>query len=124
LNYTLTQHPNSNPYCGAVGPIAYREGQAWSVNSDHGEVMDWRFELTALHHGCKECERHIRRAAELHAEQSNKAQPPKFICQEEMLLAVTTVCNQFDNGLITRSEAVDRICFEVDDYLFKASKED
>lgn len=62
----LATHGNTNPYCGAVGPIAYTpNGQAWSVNTIDGEIMDWRFELTALHHGCKECERHIAAAAEV-----------------------------------------------------------
>ena len=62
-------HGSTVPYCGAVGPIAYRDGEAWSVNAimngDEIRVMDWRFELRYLPNGCKECERHMNDAKEL-----------------------------------------------------------
>lgn len=60
----LTTHVNSEPYCGAVGPIAYDKGKAWSVNTIFNEVMDWRFTLDSTQHRCEECRRHVAAAKE------------------------------------------------------------
>lgn len=57
-------HKNTTPHCGAVGPIVYENGQAWSVNTFKNEVMDWRFDLKYVLKGCPECERHMKAAQE------------------------------------------------------------
>ena len=66
----ITFHKNTEPHCGAVGPIAYTNGEAWSVNvyplasgPEKYKVMDWRFDLKYVP-GCKECERHMAAAKE------------------------------------------------------------
>ena len=60
LKPNIYTHRNTEPHCGAVGPIVYIHGEAWSVNVIKGEVADWRFSLKELGRDwCKECERHI-----------------------------------------------------------------
>lgn len=54
----ITRHLRTTPDCGAVGPIVYEKGKAWSVNA---KVVDWRFELDYLPKGC---DRHIQAAKE------------------------------------------------------------
>lgn len=54
----LTRHLNTDPHCGAAGPILYSMGRAWSVNSYEGGLTEFRFGLDELRNNCKECERH------------------------------------------------------------------
>lgn len=51
-------------FCGAVGPIAYRNGKPWSVNTFEGKVMDWRYQLdhNPGWEGCPECTRLVSKA--------------------------------------------------------------
>lgn len=68
---TIVFHRNTDPHCGAVGPIAYKDKKAWSVNvyptasgPDRYKVMDWRFELDYTMHNCTECQRLVKGAKE------------------------------------------------------------